>query len=99
MEKRLASILYTISRHDPMTVEEFQNHFRALREEARDRFETGSTPEIREEARQESRAYSKIIRMFEDAHKIVIAEQAKKEGERFQGDNMRTGHIPPRGIY
>ena len=96
MEERLAAILDSIGRHDPRTPEEFNDHFRELREDARDRYETGSTPEEREAARQEALAYKKILGMFADARKIM---DAKRERENASRDNAGNGFVPRRGGF
>lgn len=91
MNIRLAEILYSIKRYDPACVTEFIAFFNDLRESARDRYETGVTPEVREEARQESRAYSKIIHIFEQAEDII---QAKQKEERSRRDNSGVVSLP-----
>ncbi|HNR50673.1 MAG TPA: hypothetical protein PKI80_03745 [Deltaproteobacteria bacterium] len=94
MNERLASILDSIRRHDPLVVDEFNKHFSELREEARDRYESGATPEGREAARWEAVAYRKILGMFEDARKIMEARRARENAAR---DNASAGLAPRRG--
>ena len=94
MEERLAAILDSIGRHDPRTLEEFNDHFRELREDARDRYETGGTPEDREAARHEAIAYRTVLGMFEDARQII---QAKRERANAARNNAGTGPAPWRG--
>lgn len=94
MRDRLAEILYSVKRYDPASVTEFITFFHDLRESARDRFESGNSPEVREEARQESRAYSRIIGMFEDAEAIIQAKQREESSRR---DNSGVVPLPRQG--
>lgn len=94
MNERLAGILAGIAQHDPQVMDEFNEHFHDLREDARDRYETGGTPEDREAARHEAIAYGKVLGMFEDARQII---QAKRERANAARNNAGTGPAPWRG--
>lgn len=96
MDERLAAILDSISRHDSQAMDLFNEHFRDLREDARDRYEAGSTPEDRESARQEAIAYRKIIDLFRDARKIIEAKRERENaatGFAGAGSALRRGGI------
>ena len=94
MRERFVAILDALSRHDPLIVDEFNEYFQDLREEARDKYESGVTPEERESARQEARAYRRIINMFSDARKIMDAKREREDAAR---DNAAMGVAPRRG--